>query len=292
MPSSGPGSPGTASLGTLLDTGPSACRGTPLDVPAIAERIAIGGWPMNHGRPLTPALQFVRDYLADVARTDIGRVDAVRRDPARVARLLRSLARNIGTPASVRLLAQETADPGTPAGAIKEETAQDYLTALARLMVVEDQPAWAPHLRSKSILSESAVRHFACPSLAVAALGASPAALLQDLRLLGFLFESLVIRDLRIHGQAHDAQVSHYRDNTGLEVDAIVHTAGGAWAAFEVKLGPAQIDTAAANLQRFAQRVDTRACGEPRTLGVIVPGEYGYVRPDGIAVIPIGALGP
>ncbi|WP_310570537.1 DUF4143 domain-containing protein, partial [Gemmatimonas sp.] len=130
------------------------------------------------------------------------------------------------------------------------------------------------------------------PSLAAAALRATPARLLADLNALGLLFESLVVRDLRVYAQASDAPVLHYRDNTGLEVDAIVEVSDGRWAAFEVKLGQGQVDAAAASLLTFATRVDTAKCGAPAALGVITASGYGYRRPDGVHVIPIGALGP
>ncbi len=159
-------------------------------------------------------------------------------------------------------------------------------------MVVEDQPAWAPHLRSRSLLRSSVKRHFVDPSLAAAALRASPERLLKELNLLGHLFESLVVRDLRVYAQASDAQVLQYRDNTGLEVDAVVETADGRWAAFEIKLGVGMVEQGAATLRKFADRVDTGRCGEPAALGVIVGAGYGYQREDGIAVIPIGALRP
>ncbi len=134
--------------------------------------------------------------------------------------------------------------------------------------------------------------HFTRCSGHVAALRASPERLLADLRVFGFLFESLVVRDLRVYSQAADAQVLQYRDNTGLEVDAVVETADGRWAPFEIKLGTGMVDEAAATLLRFAGRVDAAAIGAPATLGVIVGRGYGYVRDDGVAVIPIGALGP
>jgi hypothetical protein len=115
---------------------------------------------------------------------------------------------------------------------------------------------------------------------------------MRDMTLLGFLFESLVIRDLRVYAQATDGHVLQYRDSHGLEMDAIVETADGRWAAFEVKLGSSQIDQAAANLHRFAKQIDTARSGAPAALGVIVGMGYGYRREDGIMVIPIGALGP
>jgi uncharacterized protein len=132
------------------------------------------------------------------------------------------------------------------------------------------------------------------PSLAVAALRATPERLPGDMKLLGFLFESLVVRDLRVYAQAADARVLQYRDSHGLEVDAIVEVADGRWAAFEIKLGSGQgqIDEAATTLHRFASQIDTDRCDSPAVLGVIVGTGYGYLREDGITVIPIGVLGP
>lgn len=224
-----------------------------------------------------------------MVRVDIARVGPVRRDPQRVAGLLRSLARNVATPAAAATLARDT---GGAEGLLADDTAREYLHALQRLMIVEDQPAWAPHLRSRYRLRTAPKRHFVDPSLAVAALRATPQTLLKDLRLLGFLFESLVVRDLRIYAQALDGLLLHYRDSGGLEVDAIVELADGRWMAFEVKLGQGQVDGAADSLLRFAEQVDTTVCGSPALLGVIVASGYGYRREDGVAVIPIGALGP
>jgi predicted AAA+ superfamily ATPase len=199
------------------------------------------------------------------------------------------LARNESTSATVATIA---ADTGSGDAAIGDDTVRCYLDALERLMVVENQPAWAPHLRSRSRLRQGPKRRFVDPSLAVASLRASPERLLSDMEWFGFLFESLVVRDLRVYAQATDAEVFHYRDNTGLEVDAIVEAQDGRWAAFEVKLGQAAIDEASETLRRFADRIDTKKCGDPSLLAVITGNGFGYVRPDGVAVIPIGSLGP
>ena len=132
--------------------------------------------------------------------------------------------------------------------------------------------------------------HFVDPSLAAAAMRATAASLRSDLNTFGLLFESLAVRDLRTYARLLDADVFHYRDESDLEVDAIVD-AGDRWAAFEVKLGAGQVDAAAASLLEFHGRVDTSKRGEPALLGVIVgTGGYGYVRPDGVHVIPIAAL--
>lgn len=233
-------------------------------------------------------MQANRDYLEEIRRVDVGRVDQTQRDPEKVGRFIRSLARNVATYTSVSTMA---ADAGGSDGALKDHTAHEYMSAFDRLMIIEDQPAWAPHLRSRSRLRSTPKRHFVDPSLAVAALRAAPSGLLKDLNLLGFLFESLVVRDMRVYAQAADAEVLQYRDNTGLEVDVVVQAGDGRWAAFDVKLGPGWTDEGAASLLKFASRADTTECGEPTALAVIVGSGYGYVREDGVGVIPIGALG-
>jgi len=205
------------------------------------------------------------------------------------AALLAGLARNVATHVAATTLA---ADAGGPDGPLDDDTVREYLDVLERLMVVENQPAWSPHLRSRRRLRQAPKRHFVDPSLAVAALRATPERLLADLNLLGFLFESLVIRDLRVYAQAADADVLQYRDSKGLEVDAIVEGLDGRWAAFEVKLDQARVDEAAESLLRFAGQVDTKRCGEPAALGVIVPYGYGFTLESGVQVIPIDALGP
>lgn len=281
-------SDGSISLNDLMDGG-RARSSNSYELAELVQAIVRGGWPAFQEMPIEAAMESVTAYLEEVSRTDINRVDGVRRDPERVRRLLRSLARNVATSVALTTLAADSADSGTP---LNEHTVSSYLSALERLFVIEDQLPWEPHLRSRSILRKSPKRHFVDPSLAAAALGADPAALLRDLNLLGFLFESMVVRDLRVYSQQDRGDVRQFRDNKGLEIDAIVES-GGRWAAFEVKLGaPEAIEEAAANLLKFAREVDTRRSGEPAALGVIVAGGYGYTREDGVQVIPITALGP
>ena len=183
-------------------------------------------------------------------------------------------------------------DTGGDYGPLAHNTVVDYLDALERLMVIENQPAWSPHLRSRTPLRHSIKRHFVDPSLAVAAIGATSDRLVRDLSALGLLFESLVVRDLRVFAQPLDGEVFHYRDKSGLEVEAIVQLRDSRWGAFEVKLGAARIDEAAKSLLKFASKIDCELTGQPSVLGVITPSGYGYVRPDGVAVIPMTALGP
>jgi len=256
----------------------------------LAGAITRGGWPALQALSVEAAMEAVSDYLDDVCRTDISQVDGVRRDPVRVRRVLQSLARNVATHVAMTTIASDAGDGADEP--LKKHTVGEYLAALERLFVIEDQPPWEPHLRSRSILRKSPKRHFVDPSLAVAALGADPAALRRDLNLFGFLFESMVVRDLRIYSQGARGEVRQFRDNKGLEIDAIVEF-DGSWAALEIKLGgDALIEEAAGNLLKFSGEVDTARSGEPALLGVIVAGGYGYVREDGVQVIPITALGP
>ena len=283
-------STGRVSLKSLLAGEPASHPAADLSVAELAELICIGGWPGHLHSSAGEAMRVNRGYVDDICRADLPRVDGVRRDPSRVHRFVQSLARNVATCASLATVARDVSGPER--GSMTGHTARSYLTGLERLMIVEDQPPWAPHLRSRSRLQVSPKRHFVDPSLAVAALGAEPGHLLRDFPWFGLLFESMAIRDLRVYSQAMGARVCHYRDDTGLEVDAIVDAGPGRWAAFEVKLGLGRIDEAARSLLKFADRVDTTRCGEPAVLGVVVERGYGYVRPDGVSVIPLGALGP
>lgn len=281
-------SDGEISLRRLLDGEPQRAPRCEMPIAEVAALVSAGGWPANIGRPVPGILRANRAYLEEIRRTDISRASGKTRDPIRVGRLLRSLARNVATPVSMSKLASEVG--GTPA--VKADTVAEYLDALERLMVVENQPAWSPHLRSRTTLRTAAVRHFVDPSLAVAALRATPERVLADIRFLGFLFESLVVRDLRAYAQAADAEVFHYREKDGLEADVIVETGDGRWAAFEVKLGERWVEEGAKNLRRVAARMERSDHGRPMALAVIVPGGYGSVGPNDVGVIPVGALGP
>jgi predicted AAA+ superfamily ATPase len=283
-------SSGEISLRALMGGSTAEAGESQVEIEDLAAEIARGGWPGLRNRPLEATMEAVSDYLGEVSRTDISQVDGVRRDPRRVERLIRSLARNVATTASVSTLARDSA--GGNEDQLKDHTVAEYLKSLERLFVVENIPPWEAHLRSRRRLRQAPKRHFVDPSLAVAALGADPAALLRDLNLLGFLFESLVIRDLRIYAQAIGGDVKHYRDSSDLEVDAIVESAEG-WAAIEIKLGGrGAIDEAAASLLKFAETIDTSKSGEPKFLAVVVASGYGYARADGVQVVPLPSFAP
>ena len=277
---------------TALFAGSEAEAADPgLNIRDIAERIVIGGWPALLRRAAADAMVATQGYLDETCRVDLGRLDGPRHDPENVARVFRSLARCVATEASAKTIGDDVAG-ADGAGAVNYHTVIDYIKALTRLFIVEDLPAWSPALRSRGVLRSSVTRHFVDPSLAAAALGAGPDRLLRDTETLGFLFESLVIRDLRIYGQAIGATVSHYRENTGAEADAILQMRSGQWAALEVKLGQGDIDKGASSLLRVAVNVDTERHGKPAFLAVVTGWGYAYRRPDGVFVIPIGTLTP
>lgn len=277
---------GEVSLAGLLEGVEQRAGRADMPIARVAELICSGGWPGNLGSTLPRTLRANRAYLDEIRRADVAAVSGKSRDPVKVGQLLRSLARNVATPVSMSTLATDIQDS---APSLKSDTVAEYLDALERLMVVENQRAWSPHLRSRQSLRTTPVKHFVDPSLAVAALVATPERLLADLEFLGLLFESLVIRDLRAYAQAADAEVFHYREKDGLEVDAVVETADGRWAAFEIKLGERWVDAGARNLRRLAERVQGSA---PSALAVIVPSGYGTWRRGEVGTIPIGTLGP
>lgn len=279
---------GEISLAALLDGQSGEVADPGLELTDVAEAICRGGWPAFRGLELAEALQRVRDYVGEIPRSDLQRLDR-RHKPEKVMRLIQSLARNVATTVTARTLAADAERPEDP---VSDDAIADYLSSLTRLFVIEDQPAWQPHLRSRYRLRRAAKRHFVDPSLAVAALRAEPDSLVRDLSFFGLLFESMVVRDLRIYAQALDGEIEHYQDSGGLEVDAIV-SAGSTWGAFEIKLGgEKRIEEGAASLLRFKDRIDTVKSGDPAVLAVISATGYGYVRKDGIQVIPVGSLGP
>lgn len=177
-------SDGSISLRALLEGGRAESGDRGVALADLTEAIARGGWPALQELRVDAAMESIADYLEDVCRTDINRVDGVHRDPTRVRRLLRSLARNVATHVTMTTLAADTTESGD--NPLKKHTVGEYLSALQRLFVIEDQSPWEPHLRSRSILRKSPKRHFVDPSLAASALGADPPALLRDLNLLGF----------------------------------------------------------------------------------------------------------
>lgn len=282
-------STGKISLKALLEGDRVDIYDETTDLEFIIEKMITGGFPGLINKSITQATDINRAYIELLAEADMSRVSNVKRAPAKVHNLLRSLARNTAT--TVETVSLETDIFEKDSVTVSRPTIYDYLDALERLMIVENQPAWNTHLRSSALLRKAPKRHFTDVSLAVAALGANKKSLLSDLKFTGFLFESLATHELRVYAQANDAKVYHYRDSSSLEVDAIVQKYSGEYAAFEIKLGTGQIDTAAANLTKFAAVIDTTKTQAPQSLNIITGTGISYTRADGINVISLASLG-
>ncbi len=266
--------------------------GSSLDINRLAFLICRGGWPGALNLDDEDALAQAFDYYDVVCDSDISRIDDVARDPQRVRLLMRSYARHQGTMATVGTI---LADLKTnESSSLSDNTVYDYIKALKRIFVIEDMPAWNPNLRSKTAVRTSDNRYFIDPSIATAALGASPNDLINDLETMGLLFETLAVRDLRVYADALDGQVYHYRDKKGLECDAIVHLRNGFYGLIEIKLGGEKlIDEGAESLLRLQSEIDTTRMKSPAFLMVLTGvGDFPYTREDGVYVVPIGCLKP
>ena len=282
-------SDGYVSLAGLFDGKPIKAKEYKTDIHTIIQRLVIGGWPGLVGLDEADARQVNTSYVRLLTEVDLSRVSDVKRDPVRVRYLLQSLARNLSTITEVSTFIRDIQN--VAGDDISRPTVVDYLDALDRLMIIEDQPAWNTHIRSSAKLRKSPKRHFADVSLAIACLGLDSSALFSDLNYTGFVFESQVIHDLRVYASRLGADVCYYRDSSGLEVDAVVEKPNGDCAIFEVKLGDGFVDEGARALTALTKNVVEGKGRRILSRSVIVGSGYAYTRPDGINVIPLSALG-
>ena len=261
-----------------------------MDIEQVAFLTCRGGWPLAVDMEREIALDQAFDYVESVEKRDIQKVDGVDRDPVRVHRLLRSLARNQGSQASFGTIKEDMM--ANEADSLSEDTIASYHKALKEIFVVEDSEAWNPNLRSKTAIRTSDTRYFTDPSIATAALGVGPQDLINDLNTFGLLFETMAVRDLRVYAEALNGKVYHFRDKNGLECDAVVHLRDGRYGLVEVKLGGEdKIRDGADALKDLAGKIDTSRMREPSFLMVLVGvGQYAYRREDGVYVVPIGCL--
>ena len=261
-----------------------------MDIEQVAFLTCRGGWPLAVDMEREIALDQAFDYVESVEKRDIQKVDGVDRDPVRVHRLLRSLARNQGSQASFGTIKEDLM--ANEADSLSEDTIASYHKALKEIFVVEDSEAWNPNLRSKTAIRTSDTRYFTDPSIATTALGVGPQDLINDLNTFGLLFETMAVRDLRVYAEALNGKVYHFRDKNGLECDAVVHLRDGRYGLVEVKLGGEdKIRDGADALKDLTGKIDTSRMREPSFLMVLVGvGQYAYRREDGVYVVPIGCL--
>ena len=282
-------SSGDVSLKDLFDGVPvDGCSN--LSFERLAFLVCRGGRPQAVDMRDEIALDQATDYLDAVIHSDINRVDNVQKNAEQVRRFMRSYARNQGSQTPNTVLAQDVA--ANDGAKIGDDTIGQYTSALRKIFVIEDMPAWNPNLRSKTAIRSSDTRYFVDPSIAVAALGIGPNDLINDLNTFGFLFETLCVRDLRVYADALNGSVYHYRDKDGQECDAVIHLRNGKYGLIEIKLGGDKlINEGVKSLKAMEAKIDTGRMNNPSFLMVLTgTGDYAYRRPDGVYVVPIGAL--
>lgn len=282
---------GSVSLGDLFAAPESILEKNSLKLKDIAFLICRGGWPMAIDLPEEAALEQAFDYYDAVTKEDITKVDGIKRASAKVQRLMRAYARHQGTQASIATLKEDLKSNDTET--IDDDTINSYLEALRKIFVVEDMPAWNPNLRSKTAIRTTDTRYFVDPSIATAALGIGPADLINDLNTMGFLFETMCVRDLRVYAEALNGKVYHFRDKKGLECDAVIHLRNGEYGLIEIKLGgETLINDGVETLNSLENQIDTTHMKVPAFKMILTAtGDYAYRRPnDGIYIVPIGCL--
>lgn len=250
-----------------------------------------GGWPGSIGLDEKQAINITKSYLETTINNEVSNIDQVQRNKKKIQSLIKSIARNISTMVSTSTLANDIKDFYDDT--ITTVTITDYLDVLNRLFILEDQLAFDMNYRSNKRVAKSPKRHFIDPSLAVAALDLSSDKLIQDLNFYGFLFESMVIRDLRIYAEAIGGKVFHYKHfDTNVEIDAVVELSNGLWGAFEIKLGMNQVDLAAENLLKMEKKIIESKKGKAPVFLAVICGlsQAAYLRKDGVYVFPITAL--
>ena len=283
-------SSGEVSLEALFHSPDQIDGESTLDIDRLAFLICRGGWPQAVDMRDEIALDQAIDYFDAVVHSDINRADGVQKNAERVRRLMRSYARNQGSQIPNTVIARDIA--ANEEQSLNEETVASYLNALRRIFVIEDMPAWNPNLRSKTAIRSSDTRYFVDPSIAAAALGIGPSDAVSDLKTLGFLFETMCVRDLRVYADALNGTLYHYRDKDGLECDAVIHLRNGAYGLAEIKLGGDRlIQEGTEALKALSAKIDTDRMKAPAFLMVLVgTGKYAYRRDDGVSVVPIGCL--
>lgn len=263
-----------------------------VEEPSLEELIHLvvrGGWPAALSFSERQSEELTKSYMEAIIHHDVFRLEGINRDTDKMIRLLKSLARNESTTVSISALKKDILDYEQET--IDEDTIASYLSVFERLFLIENQSAFSTNIRSSVRVKKSDKRHFVDPSLAAAMLGVTHKTLWKDLKTLGFLFEALCERDLRIYAESFGGKLSHYQDYANKEIDAVIELPDGRWGAFEIKLGANQIDEAAANLIKIKEKMEKTGGTVPSVMAVICGKcAAAYQRKDGIIVIPITAL--
>ncbi len=267
---------------------------TELSIDELIFAACRGGWPSALFKNSDKSkLLVAQSYFEGLCREDISNIDGKTRDETVTTLLLRSYARNISTTAANTSILRDIR-ANTDIG---ETTFYEYVAALKKLFVIQDIEAWCPAIRSKSSIQSGNKREFVDPSLVVSALGVEPDYFNLDLKTFGFIFETLCIRDLKIYSNALGGRVSYYRDRYGLEADCVLHLRDGKYALIEFKLGSSEIEEGAKHLNEIEKLVEEYNKTEKQCLlrapdlKIVITGtQYGYKRPDGVYVVPIGCL--
>ena len=287
-------SSGTVSLKDLFEGKPIEWEKASLSIDDLIYAICRGGWPQSIGlKNKEAALSIASDLFYQTCHTDISKISGVKRNPLWAERLLRSYSRNICTLAETKTIYSDTSSTTE----ISKPTFYDYFHDLEDLFIIDEIPAWCPAIRSRDAIRAGNKRNLVDPSIAVAALGLNPDYFNADFKTLGFLFESLCIRDLKIYSSGMNGELSYYHDRYGLEADAVLHLKDGRYALIEFKLGSKEIDMGAKHLceiEKLVSEYNKKEKQVPLRLPdlklVITATEYGYKRDDGVYVIPIGCL--
>ena len=253
--------------------------------------ICRGGWPISVLAEKEIAIEITRNYYNGLFYFENSKNEKFRSKSPEVLRMImRSYARNISTEASIQTIIEDVKQSNERT--MDTKTFNDYMEALRDLYIIEDLSAWSPSIRSKTSIRSTPTRHFADTSLACAALNIFPSDLLDDIESFGLFFEDFAVRDLSIYSSFLGGEVKHYRDNAGLECDAVIHLPDGRWGAIEIKIGGDDaIHHGARTLNMLKRKIRDKS-KEPLPSFMMILTATGpcYRREDGIYVVPINKL--
>ncbi len=274
---------GEISLSSLFDNPGKIYSDSPHSLLDIAFLAVRGGWPgaLNIDKKLSSRQAGL--YIDEFVESDIQSVDGHRRSAVKMRKILRSYARLSGSNAPNTAIEKD-------AGDISKNTLADYLKVLDELFITNETAAWKPNLRAGTAVQTSNTRYFTDPSITASVLGAGENDLLSDFETFGFVFETLVIRDLKAYALALGGDVYHYRDSDGLECDAVLHLRNGKYGLIEVKISPTREDEGASTLRRLKRKLENSGGKGPDFLLVITATGYAHKRDDGVYVVPVGCL--